>query len=63
MKDKNGNNLSVGDYVMVPPPSGSDQWNFDFEGIIIEFREDDAVVEDSDGDCWCVESNRLEISN
>jgi hypothetical protein len=60
--DKNGEELYIGADVEVPGPIDNDQWNFDFVGVIIEFKEDYCVVEDGDGDCWCVESERLELS-
>ena len=61
--DKNGKELFVGADVDVPSPNENDQWNFDFTGTIIEFDEHGyCIVEDGDGDCWCVEPERLELS-
>ena len=61
--DKNGDVLFVGAVVDVPCPTSEDQWNFDFTGTITEIDKDGyCVVEDGDGDCWCVESERLELS-
>lgn len=60
--DKNGEELYIGADVEVPGPTGEDQWNFDFVGVIIEFKDDYCVVEDGDGDCWCIEPERLELS-
>jgi len=61
--DKNGVELYVGADVDVPSPTSEDQWNFEFQGTIIEIDKVNgyAVVEDMDGDCWCVEIERLEI--
>ena len=60
--DKNGDELYVGADVDVPGPTVEDQWNFDFTGSIIGFEEDYCIVEDGDGDCWCVEPERLELA-
>ncbi len=61
--DKNGEVLFIGADVDVPYPTEADQWNFEFTGTIIEFSEQGyCIVEDGDGDCWCVESERLELS-
>jgi hypothetical protein len=61
--DKNGVELFVGVDVAVPSPTSEDQWNFEFSGVVIELDKVNgyAVVEDGDGDCWCVEFERLEI--
>ena len=61
--DKNGVEVYVGANVEVPSPTTEDQWNFEFVGTVIELRTDDgyAIVEDGDGDCWCVEFERLEV--
>jgi hypothetical protein len=61
--DKNGIEVYVGVDVEVPSPTDNDQWNFDFVGVIIEIDKENgyAVVEDGDGNCWCVECERLEI--
>ena len=60
--DKNGDVLIVGDSVDVPSPTNDDQWNFEFNGVIIEFNDDYCIVEDGDGNCWCVEPERLELN-
>jgi hypothetical protein len=62
--DKNGVELYVGAEVDVPSPIDNDQWNFEFVGVVIEINKTDgyAVIEDGDGDCWCVECERLEIT-
>ena len=61
--DKNGVEVYVGADVEVPSPTTEDQWNFEFVGTVTELRTDDgyAIVEDGDGDCWCVEFERLEV--
>ena len=61
--DKNGEVLFVGVGVEVPPPTSEDNWNFEFNGTIIEFDCTDnyCIVEDMDGNCWCVEPERLEL--
>ena len=60
--DKNGELLFIGADVDVPSPTSEEQWNFEFTGTIIEIKDDYCIVEDSDGDCWCVEPERLELS-
>jgi hypothetical protein len=61
--DKNGDELFVGVDVSVPSPTSEDQWNFEFSGVVIKLDKVNAyaVVEDGDGDCWCVEFERLEM--
>jgi hypothetical protein len=61
--DKNGEELYVGADVAVPTPTSEDQWNFEFSGTIKELDKTNgyAIVEDMDGDCWCVEFERLEL--
>ena len=61
--DKNGVEVYVGVDVEVPSPTSEDQWNFEFVGVVKELDRENgyAVVEDGDGDCWCVEFERLEI--
>ena len=63
LSDKNGVELYVGVDVEVPSPTGEDQWNFEFVGVVKKLDKVNgyAVVEDGDGDCWCVEFERLEI--
>ena len=60
--DKNGEVLFIGADVDVPNPTSEDQWNFEFTGTIIKFDDDYCIVEDGDGDCWCVEPERLELA-
>ena len=61
--DKNGEELFVGADVDVPTPTSEDQWNFEFTGTIIKFDENGyCIVEDMDGDCFAIESERLELS-
>lgn len=59
--DANGDDLYIGASVEVPVPEVDDLWNFEFSGVIIEFNKEGGyvVVEDGDGDCWCVEPQRL----
>lgn len=61
--DKNGIELYVGVDVDVPPPTSDDLWNFEFTGTVVKIDKENnyAIVEDGDGDCWCVEFNRLKI--
>jgi hypothetical protein len=61
--DKNGVELYIGADVEVPIPTSEDQWSFEFVGQVKELDKVNnyAIVEDGDGDCWCVEFERLEI--
>ena len=61
--DKNGVELYVGADVEVPSPTSEDQWVFEFVGQVKELDKINnyAIVEDGDGDCRCVEFERLEI--
>lgn len=61
--DINGEELYIGADVEVPSPTNEDQWNFEFVGTIKEFNDTDdyCIVEDMEGDCWCVEPERLEL--
>ena len=61
MVDINGIEIKKGCIVNVPAPLEEDQWNFDFQGSVIEIQDDYVIVEDGEGDCWCVEPERLEI--
>lgn len=60
MKDKNGLELIVGSAVVVPDPRGDDLWSHSFQGVVRDLRCEYAIVEDGDGDCWEVETARLE---
>lgn len=63
-KDKNGEEIFVGVSVDVPTPNeGQDLWNFEFTGTVIGLDKTNGycLIEDGDGDCWCVEPERLEI--
>lgn len=53
--------FEIGDSVEVPDPDNSDIHNHSFVGIIIDFRNGNAVVEDGDGDCFEIEVERLTL--
>jgi len=58
--------VNLGDGVQVPEPEDKDIWNCSFCGRAIEKKEDTngtilIVVEDSDGDCWDIEEQRLKV--
>ena len=61
--DKNYEELYVGAYVEVPTPTSEDNWNFEFQGTVVKLETIDGyvVVEDMNGDCFAVESERVEI--
>lgn len=62
MKDKNYKDIKVGDTVDVPPPRDADDgYNNEFRGTVNSFHGDYVVVEDMEGDCFCIEPERLEV--
>lgn len=60
LKDSTGKILKAGDTVLVPNPKKNDMWNHGFVGQVDGFRYNDVVVVDGEGDCFQIESNRLE---
>ena len=54
--------FQIGDNVEVPDPDDSDIHNHSFVGIIIAFKDEYAVVEDGDGDCFDIEIERLTLA-
>jgi hypothetical protein len=53
--------FSLRETVEVPEPNDSDIHNHSFVGIIIDFRNGNAVVEDGDGDYFEIEVERLKL--
>ena len=53
--------FSLLETVEVPEPNDSDIHKHSFVGIIIDFRNGNAVVEDGDGDCFEIEVERLKL--
>jgi hypothetical protein len=53
--------FEIGDSVEVPDPDDSDIHNHSFVGVIKNFRNGNAVVEDGDGDCFEIEMERLTL--
>jgi hypothetical protein len=51
--------FEIGDEVEVPDPNETDLHQHSFVGTIIDFRGENAIVEDSEGDCFEIESDRL----
>jgi hypothetical protein len=51
--------FAIGDEVEVPEPNDTDIHNHSFVGTIIEFRGENAIVEDGEGDCFEIETDRL----
>jgi hypothetical protein len=49
----------VGESVEVPEPNDSDIHNHSFVGVIVKFRNGNAVVEDGDSDTFEIEIERL----
>ena len=60
-RDKNYKVIKIGDDVEVPEIEGNVE--FEFRGTVIEFNptDDYIIVEDMDGDCFCVEPELLEL--
>ena len=51
----------IGCSVIVPDPNDTDIHNHSFVGTIKDFRDDNAVIEDMDGYCFEIETNRLTL--
>ena len=62
MFDKKGNFLEVGQSVEVDEPetSTSETYMFGFVGTVESFRDNHVIVEDMDGDCFCVNPENLQ---
>ena len=62
-KDKNGLEVYVGAEVELPTPTQEDNWNFEFVGTIIKLDKENSyvIVEYSNGDCFAVEVERVEL--
>ena len=60
-RDKNYREIKIGDSVHVPVIEGN--VTFEFSGRVESFnpRDDYIIVEDQDGDCFCIEPELLEI--
>jgi hypothetical protein len=53
----------VYDQVIVPDPNEDDLHVCEFTGTIVEIKNDIAVVEDGDGDCFDIETDRLTLAD
>ena len=53
--------IKVGTFVVVPDPKGDDIWTHSFQARVIKIDtdNDEAFIEDGDGDVYCVELKRL----
>lgn len=51
--------IEIGDAVSAPEPNESDIHNHSFLGTVKSFRNGNVVVEDSEGDCFEFEPDRL----
>ncbi len=58
--DKNNFLINIGDPVLVPQPNDSDLHNHEFLGTVISIDKY-VTVEDSEGDCFDIEPERLEV--
>ncbi len=61
IKDKNGKRILKDAMVLVPEPNGTDIHSHSFEGTAIQLRNNNVIVEDSEGDCFEIEPYRLEV--
>lgn len=65
LADKNGKTVEVGDMVRMPSPSeyGTDSWNNEFVGTVIDIDEEteNVTVVDQEDDCFDVDPIRVEI--
>lgn len=61
--DKNGIILKINDSVFVPTPKGTEMHQTDFVGTVIEINAGWIIVEDMDGDCWVIASQRVAVEN
>jgi hypothetical protein len=61
MKDKNGKEIKSGDSVEMPEPNETDMYIHSFVGFVKGFKDEFVTVEDSEGDCFDIEPERLEI--
>ena len=59
--DMNGTPIRMFDEVDVPEPKEGDLHNFEFTGMVDGFRNGNVVVVDGDGDCFEIETERLEV--
>lgn len=55
-------NINVGDFVQVPEPNETDIHVHEFQGTVVSIDKDLATVEDSEGDCFQIETDRLTIT-
>jgi hypothetical protein len=62
LKDKNGSEIHMKDFVEVPDPTTDDLWEHSFVGIVISTTRGDGIitVRDTADDCWDVEASRVE---
>ena len=59
MLDKNNEQLTKGDSVEVDAVNGQ---NFDFLGTVVDTHNEFIVVEDMDGDCFCMLPCQIKLS-
>lgn len=55
--------LRIGDFVTVPDPQSDDLHTHSFDGVIVYMRDNLSTVEDQDGKCFEIETNRLQKAN
>lgn len=61
LTDTQGRFINRNDSVLVPEPTPSDEWNYDFSGTVTGFKEEYVLVEDMEENTFMVKADRLEI--
>lgn len=62
MKDKNYKDITIGDTVDVPAPKDADDgYSNEFRGTVTGTHGDYAIVEDMDGESFCIEPEILTV--
>lgn len=59
VRDVNYKEINIGDTVDVPKIE--DNVNYEFRGTVVGFHGDYVVVEDSEGESFCIEPELLEV--
>lgn len=60
-KDKNGKLITYFDSVEVPEPNDTYMHNYSFVGTAIDEHAGCVVVEDGEGETFCIEPERLSV--
>jgi hypothetical protein len=55
--------LTVGDFVLMPAPTGADMWQQACAGVVTSIDSIYAIVVDQEDDAFTIEVDRLEAEN